>query len=121
MCYYVWGEKMDNDKRREYLVTKIEKYNEERKDEFTNKWFIYFLIVLFIIIRDINFNENSEEIQFISESIIKNLSTFGLAALLPEGIICFIKSIIRTAKQIKLEFELDKLDDEKSKIKYKQK
>lgn len=110
---------MNDNEKREYLVTEIKKYNEEQINELEKGWFINFLIVLFLILQNINFEKIPVDIQHISEQVFKDLSFFGLIALVPEGIINFIKTIIYSIKEMKLEFELDKIDKEKIKVKYK--
>lgn len=110
---------MNDNEKREYIVTEIKKYNEEQINELEKGWFINFLIVLFLILQNINFKKIPIEIQPISEQIFKDLSFFCLIALIPEGIINFIKTIIYSIKEMKLELELDKIDKEKIKVKYK--
>lgn len=110
---------MSDDEKREYLVTEIEKYNEEQINELEKGWFINFLIIILLIIQNMNFKKIPVDIQTISEQVFKDLSLFGLIALVPEGIINFIKTIIYSIKEMKLELELDKIDKEKIKLKRK--
>lgn len=110
---------MDDDKKREYLITEIKKYNEKQASELERGWFINFLVIFFLIINNISFKDASEEVKSISQQIFKDISFFGFITLFPEGIVNFIGAIINSIKQMKLELELDKIDKEKIKIKRK--